>query len=112
MRAGSVFCLALTDSQRCPLLTGDAQASVDQPTRAHMSQIHMLHICRHSLIDTIHTVIYNAVKSCLWFERCKLLYSFDGVVGAGRRAVIHAAIVLVAHAGEGAWAAKRVRGYD
>lgn len=38
--------------------------------------------------------------ACLWFERCELLDGLDGVVSASRRAVIHAAVVPVAHAGE------------
>lgn len=73
---------------------------MDPPARE--DQKGALQIRRRSLRPFIH----NAVKSCLWFERCKLLYGLDGVVGAGRRAVIHAAIVLVAHAREGAWAAR------
>lgn len=47
--------------------------------------------------------------ACLWFERCELLDGLDGVVSASRRAVIHAAVVPVAHAGERAWAAKQVQ---
>lgn len=94
-----MICPALTDSRRCCLLTGDARASVDQPTRAHMDHEHTQ---AFALTYTIHTDIYKFGKSCLWFEWCELLDGLDGVVGAGRRAVIHAAIVLVAHAGEGA----------
>lgn len=105
-RAGSASCPALRDSRRCRLSTENAQASEDPPTRAHHK--YTLHTHTPTGVRQYDTHALLAI-ACLWFERCELLDGLDGVVSASRRAVIHAAVVPVAHAGERAWAAKQVQ---